>query len=703
MLLRRLYYTAKPYLPYGLRLALRRLIARARMPFVKDIWPINPAAGIKPEGWPGWPDGKQFAFVLTHDVEGQRGLDNVKRLAELEMRLGFRSSFNFIPEGEYRVPPELRAWLTDHGFEVGVHDLHHDGKLFSSRDHFRRCAGHINRYLKDWGAVGFRSGFMLRNLDWLEELEIEYDASTFDTDPFEPQPEGARTIFPFMVEARNGRKFVELPYTLPQDSTLFLILGHRDSQVWQSKLQWLAEVGGMALLNVHPDYLSWDDHRRRGGQYPVQVYQEFLSFAAGACAGPCWQPTAREIARHCRRHLRQTRRPVSSRIAMLTHSFYESDNRVMRYAESLAQRHDDVEVLALRDKADRRRSEWLEGVRLTRVQRRLSGESAGRFRQLLSVSVFGLRSSIILSWRHLLKPYDLVHVHNIPDFLVFAAWLPKLTGTPIILDFHDLVPEFYAAKFAGHRPSRAARLLLKVERASARFADHVIVSNHLWREKVAARSARLDRSSVFVNHVDTRVFQRHPRARQDSRFIALFPGGLQSHQGLDIAIRAFAKVISAVPQAEFHIYGNGPARADLERLAAGLGLNGKVQIHAPVSLRQIPHIMADADVGIVPKRADGFGNEAYSTKIMEFMALGVPVIISRTKIDQYYFNDDLVRFFESGNDRELAEAIIDLHHRPAERQRLAANATAHVAANCWETRKAEYFNLVDRLTGIRSR
>ena len=115
---------------------------------------------------------------------------------QLEMEMGFRSSFNFVPEGDYRVPSALRQELLQNGFEIGVHDLRHDGRLFRSAAEFRKRAVRINRYLEDWKAVGFRSGFMLHNLDWLHQLNIEYDMSTFDTDPFEPQPEGRHTIFP---------------------------------------------------------------------------------------------------------------------------------------------------------------------------------------------------------------------------------------------------------------------------------------------------------------------------------------------------------------------------------------------------------------------------------------------------------------------------------------------------------------------------
>jgi len=172
---RRIYYILKPLFPWRVRMAVRRFFTRRKRKSCGDIWPIDESAGHAPEGWPGWPDGKKFAFVITHDVEGPEGLEKCRRLAELEMELGFRSSFNFIPEGPYVVPPDLRSWLTEHGFEVGVHDLAHDGKLFRSRRDFNKKAGRINRYLKDWGAAGFRAGFMLRNLDWYHDLNIEYD------------------------------------------------------------------------------------------------------------------------------------------------------------------------------------------------------------------------------------------------------------------------------------------------------------------------------------------------------------------------------------------------------------------------------------------------------------------------------------------------------------------------------------------------
>src|SRR6476661_5978070 len=259
MLRHRIYYRLKPFVPRAIRLGIRRWFATRKRKEVRNIWPIVPASERRPADWLGWPDGKQFALVLTHDVEGKAGLRKCRELMRLEQDLGFCSSFNFIPEGDYEVPADLRDELESNGFEVGIHDLKHDGRLFLSRRRFSRKAARINRYLRDWNVAGFRSGFMLHKLDWLHDLEIQYDASTFDTDPFEPQPEGTNTIFPFWVPGPNGGGYVELPYTLVQDSNLFLVLKERSVDIWKKKLDWLAANGGMAMVIVHPDYVHFGD------------------------------------------------------------------------------------------------------------------------------------------------------------------------------------------------------------------------------------------------------------------------------------------------------------------------------------------------------------------------------------------------------------------------------------------------------------
>jgi glycosyltransferase involved in cell wall biosynthesis len=177
----------------------------------------------------------------------------------------------------------------------------------------------------------------------------------------------------------------------------------------------------------------------------------------------------------------------------------------------------------------------------------------------------------------------------------------------------------------------------------------------------------------------------------------MFPGSLQWHQGLDIAIHAFHKLHASMPEAEFHIYGDGDMKPKLVALVDELGLKETVRFFNSVPIDQVAGLMAAADMGVIPKRADSFGNEAYSTKIMEFMAVGVPTVVSDTKIDRFYFDDSIVRFFESGNADMLAEAILDVFRNDEYRRGMIARASAYVEANSWNNRKNDYLQLVDSL------
>jgi hypothetical protein len=262
-----------------------------------DIWPIDEKACSPPNGWQGWPGGKKFALVITHDVDTVYGRTKCLYLKDLEKRMGFKSSFNFVPE-RYYVSPSLRRDLIDDGFEVGVHGLYHDGKLFDSRNIYKERSARINHYLKKWGSVGFRSPAMHHNLEWIQDLNIEYDSSTFDTDPFEPQPDGVGTIFPFLVHGNiHQRDYVELPYTLPQDFTLFIILKEKSINIWKKKLDWIVEKGGMALILTHPDYMSFDGQKNRIEEYPSEYYGEFLSYVKSRYEDQYWHVLPKEMAR----------------------------------------------------------------------------------------------------------------------------------------------------------------------------------------------------------------------------------------------------------------------------------------------------------------------------------------------------------------------------------------------------------------------
>jgi glycosyltransferase involved in cell wall biosynthesis/peptidoglycan/xylan/chitin deacetylase (PgdA/CDA1 family) len=197
-----------------------------------------------------WPNPYRICVSLTHDVETKAGVKLVDRLAKLEESYGFRSCWNFVPY-KYKVDQGFIRDLKDRGHEIAVHGYNHDGRLFSSRRMFEKRKQPIKNALSDYGATGFRAPMVHRNLDWIESLGMDYDSSTFDVDPYQAMPGGIGSVWPFI---KNG--MVEMPYTLPQDHTLFITLGQGDIQTWKTKLQFLRSCFGMGMLVTHPDYLD---------------------------------------------------------------------------------------------------------------------------------------------------------------------------------------------------------------------------------------------------------------------------------------------------------------------------------------------------------------------------------------------------------------------------------------------------------------
>jgi len=383
------------------------------------------------------------------------------------------------------------------------------------------------------------------------------------------------------------------------------------------------------------------------------------------------------------------------KICMVCYSFYETDNRVRRYSEFLTTHGHQVDVLSLR-MGEERFPESINGVRVYRLQRRIVNEK-GKFSYLFKILAFFLKAFMTINLLFLKKRYDVVHVHNVPDFLVFAAIIPKLFGSKIILDIHDILPEFYINKFSKTESSFVFKVLLWIERISINFSDHVIISNHLWYEKLLKRDVPKNKLSVIMNYPDPRHFYSRNLEKEKNKIILVYPGTLNYHQGLDLAIKAFSKVKDKIPTAEFHIYGEGRDRKILGELVSELGLDTRVLFKGRLPTDKLAIEVSKADIGVVPKRDDNFGGEAFSTKILEFMIMGIPAIVSATRIDQYYFNDSIVRFFKPSDIDDLSKAMARLVLDEGERTRLSKNASEYVKDMNWGVRQKEYFEILENL------
>jgi glycosyltransferase involved in cell wall biosynthesis len=726
----RIYYGLKPFVPQAIRTAVRRRLAQRLRDRVGDVWPIMPGSERPPSNWQGWPQGKKFAFVLTHDVESSAGLVNCRSLAQLEIELGFRSSFNFVPEGNYRVPAELRNELTARGFEVGIHDFRHDGHLFASYRGFKRRAGQINRYAREWGAAGFRSGFMMCNLDWLHDLEVQYDASTFDTDPFEPQPDGGHTIFPFWVPCPNGTSvnghqsassdgYVELPYTLPQDSTLFLLLREATPEIWIRKLDWIAKHGGMVLLDAHPDYMSFDGSRQTSTQYPVALYREFLSYVKTRYAGEYWHVLPKQVATHVRTALRQhnsldglrTRRLFGKRAAVLLFSHYPADPRPRRAAEALAAQGVTIDLICLRDGGDDHAQQSYGNINVTRV--RLKRRRGGKLGYVGQYSAFFLISFLYLAARSIKRRYDLVHVHNMPDALVFSAIVPKLLGAKLVLDLHDPMPELLQTIFKLPEHSFSVRLLKRLERWSTRFADVVLTVNLACKRIYSSRSCDPNKIQIVINSPDEEIFRLQQAPFRDANgqdgngfkpFVLLYHGSLVQRNGFDLAVDCLEKVSASIPSVRLCVCGRRTDFFDKVMESAGQrGLDANIDYLGVCSLTEIVEIINRCDLGIIPNHRNLFTEINTPTRIFEYLALGKPVIAPKTRGIQDYFTDHDLIFFEVGNTEDLANKVEFAYSHPSEVTETVKRGQTVYLSHSWTRQRVAFLDGIGELLSPKDR
>lgn len=283
----KLYYAIRSLLPIRLRQRLQKY--RNSRLGEDDRWFLphqffaslsaalkdNPRRIVHP-----WPQAQPAAMVLTHDVETSEGMKLIEPLAKIEEELGLRSCWNLVPR-KYPIDQDLVADLQQRGFEFGVHGYNHDGRLFASKREFEHRMPAMNEGFDRFDASGFRAPMVHRNLDWIGRLNLKYDSSCFDVDPFQAMPGGIGSLWPCMVDG-----MVELPYTVPQDHTLFTSLGHNDTHVWDRKIEFIRQRNGMALLLTHPDYL--DTPRLRS------LYGDFLKRALNTAAW--WHALPRDVA-----------------------------------------------------------------------------------------------------------------------------------------------------------------------------------------------------------------------------------------------------------------------------------------------------------------------------------------------------------------------------------------------------------------------
>ena len=390
------------------------------------------------------------------------------------------------------------------------------------------------------------------------------------------------------------------------------------------------------------------------------------------------------------------------RHCMVVHAYYPlGETRVEREALALRDRGVEVDVVCLR-KPGQPREDVIDGVAVYRVpiSRR---KGSGILMQSLEYLKFFILALGRVTSLHLRRRYVVVQVHNLPDFLVFTALVPRLMGARVILDLHDLMPEFYTERFGRGMNSPEVRLIRVQEWISCKFADHIITVTDLWRQALIERGQPGHKITVVMNVADERAFNPSVVPDQTLRprngFQLIYHGNIDQRYGLDLAVQAIDRVRRELPDVHLTVHGGGEYRQVIEAMIERAKLRDHVEISrefvpTPVLAKRIKA----ADLGIVPYRDGVFTGAILPTKLMEYAALGLPVIAARTPTISRFFDDSMVEFFTPGDADELANCISRLYRDRDRLADLARNISTFTRQWSWRRQRAEYVHLVDRLT-----
>ena len=388
---------------------------------------------------------------------------------------------------------------------------------------------------------------------------------------------------------------------------------------------------------------------------------------------------------------------------MVVHAYYPAaETRVERQAKALIDHGIEVDLICLR-----RRNEPaianVDGVQVYRLPvRRHKGKGMGI--QLLEYLKFFFLAFIRLTALDRRRRYDIIQIHNLPDFLVFVALIPKWTGATVMLDMHDLMPEFYAERFERPMNSLPLRLVRLQERVSCRFADHLITVTELWRKALIDRGQPAGKISVVMNVADDRIFHRNgvsdTQYHRHENLQIIYHGTLVYRYGLDIALKAFALARRKNPKIFLTIHGKGEYSQTLINLAMELGLQDHVRFNLQfITTSELANLIRQADMGIVPYRDGVFTGDILPTKMMEYAALGIPCIAARTRAIAAYFTEASVHFFTPGDVQDLARSISTF---ACDRQKLidlTRNLGEFTHRYNWRDQQEIYLHIVKKMSG----
>jgi glycosyltransferase involved in cell wall biosynthesis len=387
---------------------------------------------------------------------------------------------------------------------------------------------------------------------------------------------------------------------------------------------------------------------------------------------------------------------------MIVHAYYEEDARVRREAETLVAAGWEVDVFGLRRPGEGPDAD-VQGVTLHRLPVGRH-QGAGIFVYLAEYGAFLVRAMFAAAAAHRHRRYDLVEVHSLPDYLVFAALPLKMTGVPILLDLHEAMPEFFRTRFPGAANPISYRLLLVQEKLSISLANEVLTVNEPLAERLRSLGTSPDRLTVIMNSPDLRLFDPavHPKRAfmADGTLRIVYTGALTPTYELDVVLEAIGRIADQRPglPVSARFYGRGDAQSALEARAVELGIADRVEFPGRIPIEEVPDVIAASDIGVAPTRLDPFTGMSLSTKLLEYAAMGKPVVASRLPTVELYFAPETITTYRPGDATDLARGILSLVDDSGEREARVKATGLRVDELSWARQARSYVGVVDRMT-----
>jgi glycosyltransferase involved in cell wall biosynthesis len=381
---------------------------------------------------------------------------------------------------------------------------------------------------------------------------------------------------------------------------------------------------------------------------------------------------------------------------MVVHGPYPiGEPRVTRQARAALEAGFDVDVVATRRPGEPER-EVVDGVRVFRlpVEHRRGGGIVRVLREYVGFTTLAtLRVARLSAGRR----YDVVHVHNPPDFLIAAAIIPKLQGARIVFDVHDLAPDLFASRYEGRRGGGLVdAALCRTERVAARVADAVVTVHEPYRQVLIKRSVPASKATVVMNSLDESLLPQAPARREESDFRVFYHGTVTAWYGLELLVEAFASILPALPHARLEIHGEGDALAAVHERADALPVSSRVSASGTyLPQADVLALAQGANVGVIPNLPTRLNQFALSSKLFEYVALGIPVVSSDLPTIRAHFDDTEIRYFRAGDAESLAEALLDVARNPEDAAERVAAARARYEEYRWPGNAARYVALLE--------